>query len=122
MMTCCSKTLLPFPLVVLQATDSSNMMRRQASDIERPRQGNGSGGGGGEGGEQPSPHVVHAMRGFFRSISLGQNQPVANVLQVHMLSFFFFTFRLRVCGLFSPGLCYYLFACAWRARSPHLWS
>lgn len=39
-------------------------------------------GGGGGGGEQPTLYVIHAMRGFFRSISLGQNQPVANVLQV----------------------------------------
>lgn len=41
-----------------------------------------SGGGSSSGQSQPSAHVIHAMRGFFRSIALGQNEPMANVLQV----------------------------------------
>lgn len=77
-------------------------MRPSAQGLDRDRSGSesvagagatgggsgaGSGGGGGvgragEGGEQPSPHVIHAMIGFFRSIALGQNESVANVLQV----------------------------------------
>lgn len=46
----------------------------------------GTGGTGGEGSNssqpQPSAHVIHAMRGFFRSIALGKNQSMASVLQV----------------------------------------